>query len=1320
MVTRQNLKLVLAAAFFVMAGAGVPAGSALELSDLLFYAPFNGDTTAQVAGGSKKPTAGTVEFAAGICGQGALIGGDGKNVLKYPTAGNFNKDAGTMSLWIKPVDWKRADGKGHTFLVFPGEGPVVQCYQLYNYSVGWTWFMMIRTGGNNRFIGPYEPDWKPGEWHQLAATWQKNEVCVYVDGELQARETDDIPLLEKAGAEFAVGDAASQTVFDELMIFKRPLMPVEVKALYQKNAPEKKGASSRITMSKTATAPTIDGVLAPGEWDQAAAVGNLTETFWGELIKEPSSTMRMTFDEKNLYFSLRFAIPEVVRRSPATFPRGPLKCEVRERDGEVLTDDCFEILLSPEGSGAQPVYCLAMNALGVVFDAKDGQKSWNANAVVKSRIDANEWILEAAIPFADLGVAVPANGAKWRFNLAQHWKALNSQSGTVVFSGDAPNAMGELVFAAQAPVVQVSGIGPLDQGQMLVEGRVSNPGTTAVAVTLTAQTSGKEINETTTLKLAPGTSQSFQLRSALTKALASTLVIEGRDAAGNRLYLTRFPFVFRPSLLVKLHNFPIQDKLVVEINRTGADTSRGAASVIAEVNLRDRDSGKSVKHLRTTPFTQGKTDVTFDLTGLDHGWYDVAVSLATAERKLGEEVVPFEKQKLPKWLNNKDGISEKVPPPWSPLDVQQLQDKKGVAVNCWGRQYQFKEGLFPSQVVTQGKPLLASPMRLMLKSKGSEAVELQGTVAVTEAKENQVKLETTGMMDDAGVSVKTTIEYDGFVWFDLTINPKDKMTIESLAFEMPYASEYASLFYSMVGNGNFDDVGLIKSTGYQGNPGSFFWVGCEDGGIEWVSESQQGWKIAKPQQTLQIIRDAKHGKDVLVRLNIVDVPKQIDRPLTISFGLQATPVRPKPAGWRKWRISSSEHPKAEQPSIEAKPWIIMWNLGWSKNVDCPVITPEWKKVLQRRESEGTRSLLYTQIMRTSPLPPEYRYFYEEWRMTPSAEIDFDTIFDKIKNVGWDFQGCGPVCVKSSYADFYMWNLKRSVEKADIKGIYYDLTGPEPCSNQAHGCGWVDDDGQVQAVWPIRAVREFVKRVYVVLKEHDPAAIIGMHMSGRNLMPMNAFCDMMVDGELFNQGIQQQIASKGQDNYYALLPLDKMRAQYMSHHWGPLTAFLPAFVPGAGEKYHQDALRDIASIEHLVGLFLLHDSQIWPAWMNGKPLFDIWAAQEKFGWDDDVEFIPYWDKRVSEYVTLETGGVQPVVCSIFKRHGKVMLVPFNNSDTDADVMIRLHGDKMGLSNGTFTNIRDFYSGGFWYNVPGEGSAWKLSLRKRNFRMLVPQP
>ena len=77
---------------------------ALERSDILFYAPFDGTLDAQISKGSPKPARaeGKIQFVEGRAGQGLLTGGPGG--VWYSTEGNVDLDAGAIAIWVKPVE----------------------------------------------------------------------------------------------------------------------------------------------------------------------------------------------------------------------------------------------------------------------------------------------------------------------------------------------------------------------------------------------------------------------------------------------------------------------------------------------------------------------------------------------------------------------------------------------------------------------------------------------------------------------------------------------------------------------------------------------------------------------------------------------------------------------------------------------------------------------------------------------------------------------------------------------------------------------------------------------------------------------------------------------------------------------------------------------------------------------------------------------------------------------------------------------------------------------------------------------------------------
>lgn len=138
--------------------------------------------------------------------------------LSYATAGNLERDAGTVEFWLKP-DWNGSDEQSYTF-----------------FEAGYEWFNRMRImkdGANNlRFmvwdadteygVAYNVGDWLAGEWHHVAATWQADEIALYVDG-AQVGWTDGVTMPLVLADELFVGSAAldpqfAQGVIDEFRI----------------------------------------------------------------------------------------------------------------------------------------------------------------------------------------------------------------------------------------------------------------------------------------------------------------------------------------------------------------------------------------------------------------------------------------------------------------------------------------------------------------------------------------------------------------------------------------------------------------------------------------------------------------------------------------------------------------------------------------------------------------------------------------------------------------------------------------------------------------------------------------------------------------------------------------------------------------------------------------------------------------------------------------------------------------------------------------------------------------------------------------------
>jgi len=739
-----------------------------------------------------------------------------------------------------------------------------------------------------------------------------------------------------------------------------------------------------------------------------------------------------------------------------------------------------------------------------------------------------------------------------------------------------------------------------------------------------------------------------KLAAAVPLDIATHLQVQRGDA-----FRAELPYVNAAPFTAELQLFPSAQKLVVETSKPDAQVAVAGETKTGEKRL------------------------TFDISKLSIGEHEAVVTLGEVVKKLS-----FSKKPPPEWLTAKVGITEDVPPPWSELTV------KGNAVGCWGRDHHLGD-LFPTQIRSQGQELLAAPIRL----RAGDTIA-KGTAKITEKNPADVRAVAKGRLGPVSVNVETLVEYDGYVWFDVTLSPppNGQAKLDPVIFEIPMKPELATLFYS--GSYTLQDTGALPKEGYTGVWRHRFWVGNETAGIQWFCESGKNWRITKPEETLRI-------KDGLIQLAIADEPVTITTPLNLSFGVMAIPVRPRRPDWRTWRFGKDE--------VNTKGWqyVSLWNTHWGTRWNYPVLKPTTAESLRTRYSAAELPCLYGTATTIASNTPEFRHYSEEWRVAPSAKVDFSTVKEDDENA------YAAVCPNSSYTDFYIWALNRAIKEADIRALYFDVSHAPLCNNESHGCGWREASGKLHGTYALRATREFQKRVYTIAKQNRPNFLVTIHMSGDIFMPQHSFSEVMIDGENFTGVLQRQWAADKRGDYFRLLPLDKMRAEMMLSNFGTVSAFLPEFARSLGDRWWSDDPEVMQATEHLVGLFTLHDAPVWQAYMPDMPLRKVWYAQSRFGWDEKVEFIPYWK---SEGI-LSLGLRNPdVVASIFKRPGKMMVVAMNNTDEDVEIALSWNEGKLGVSANT-DRVIDYYTGGGWRIK--DGRVPPIPLRARSFRMLVPE-
>ncbi len=154
-------------------------------------------------------------------------------------------------------------------------------------------------------------------------------------------------------------------------------------------------------------APAIDGKLDDASWKSAPVVSGFTRYNKPELM-EVQTSFRVGYDQRYLYFGVHCDEPNAKRLSPTAAGRDT---------GQVFRGETIEIFVDPRHDH-QSYYQFAANLANAFYDSRRSDPTWNCQARTATRIVADGWELEVALPWADLGVE-PKTGTVVGFNVCR-------------------------------------------------------------------------------------------------------------------------------------------------------------------------------------------------------------------------------------------------------------------------------------------------------------------------------------------------------------------------------------------------------------------------------------------------------------------------------------------------------------------------------------------------------------------------------------------------------------------------------------------------------------------------------------------------------------------------------------------------------------------------------------------------------------------------------------------------------------------------------------------------------------------------------------
>jgi len=729
----------------------------------------------------------------------------------------------------------------------------------------------------------------------------------------------------------------------------------------------------------------------------------------------------------------------------------------------------------------------------------------------------------------------------------------------------------------------------------------------------TVKLRGKDLAEQTTVDVAENTLTRFEIKKQLPRPDDIALIAEVLAPDGKPILTRTIPFVYVGSSQVELINYPGWGKLDVAVTPVDPALTGMTARVAVVLGT------NSVATQTIAKFDEPIKQARFDTQPLTTGTYEVVTTLLKNGETVGEDRQPFEKKPLPEWYHSRAGMIDRPPVPWTDVKV------RSSTIQLLIKEITFKKTLFPAEIVSNGQSLLSGPMRLRVKRGGIEKIITTGAFKFTEKTRRRATWVATAKEGDLTITVNGWTEFDGFTWCDVTLQGGK---VEHVSFEVPLRKESATLKH-VLGKGLLGDKQI--SAPFIG------WLGNEKAGIQIGSEHEYSWVKNYTATGSEPCTITPTNAEVIASIPFIQKETTLDKPRTVNFNWAIAPMKPVRKDRRLFDRYSARYWYNDTNHIFTTYGYVDWSMPTPNYPKPTAKTPEelaqFKKGITESYERSRRQHEVVCWYAYGPFTwigsPEYAAWWREWRDTTTALVPPDP-----NNSSW-----GPACYNSSFSDMFVWMLDKYVKEYPCRGLYFDCAPVSYCANEAHGCGFVNEQGQRLPVSQLLAMRRHFERIYNVIKAADPEfGWVRMHDWGPTLATA-AFCDENWVGE----GDIGPINATPEKNYYHVMDLTRARVDYNPEHYGHLTLWLGELAVGAGTdpklrsewfgrevepgkdgkpgKYILPRWKDY---EHECGLSFVTDSHGIGGNEMPLPAMRLAKLQDQLDWGPDVRFIGYWE------------------------------------------------------------------------------------------------
>ncbi|MEA3400512.1 MAG: DUF6067 family protein [Armatimonadota bacterium] len=1054
--------------------------------------------------------------------------------------------------------------------------------------------------------------------------------------------------------------------------------------------------------------PVVDGQVGVREWGCSAQVAHALQMSTGVAVPDMVQ-FQLCYTSDTFFVSFRVERPESARVPSSR--------------------DFFELLLDVEHDHdryrniAATLEEILWHGIGPNLD----RSAWSPDVEYVARTTWFGWEGELAIPFVEFGLdGPPEPGTVWGIDLLRNERTPTDRLAQVGWRSTwaATKDLAHMAFLGRPLAVRVEEIGWMP-GIRQIGARVAVTNFSDQPVSLDGLVELRQAARDLPMGFLPAVDSALtedldaaigsNARAEVQTALAEWTVLERQESeltvparTTQHLGLARpdepgdylvslavrddeallaamtVPFVVTVPLDVSVKSYLFSASAVdwtVDLRRVQDLIGEGTALSVAASPVGGAETVDAVRQDELGGLREVSGTLRFDAT--PGGSYEITAALRRGEEELARSTTALSVPQKPEWIGNQIGRSRLIPPPWGPLQADEVRTQSLTVGYDWS-----KPAVLPA-IIVNDRALLAGPARLVLSdAEGQEQLMAVDRFELVESDDLHAVYEIGAAAGHLGrVRATVTVEFDGFAWWDVTLEPHEDVTLGGCRLEVPLRPEYARLYTRGRMTEGLGDtmprdsgVGRLPAEGLELPYVFQVWMGSVEAGLQFYCESARNWHNADDSRAIRVIPGAD---SVTLQVRFVDRPVEVQGPMDWHFGLMPTPATTRDGGLedhayfqlggvpamdppdeelqetdpRRYRELQHGHDLVHSILAERGVKAVILFSSYNDVFGYPGVRDPDKRDKLRRfvelmHSQGIKVLVYAGWGISTEAP--------EWERFGSELVNLP-----LRNSGYGTYWASPV---SLFPDLFVYRLAEHIRQFDLDGIYMDSTTSISGSLHPNGMRWTDEAGNRRGSYPVRAMRDFTRRIYRVLNG-----------------------EVIEDGIFYNH--HSPPANACVENFVTV----RCPSEFAQFHEGPLDdAFIDYFVAkngGVPFGYHTELTNKnwMSGIEKSIAelysvalpLQVSFKAVNFAPWAThdysrmAQPMHVVWDAM---AWVDSssAQYLPWWDNE--DYISIEpTDGT---LSAIWLQPGERALVCVSNlPDQERELTVRLDLERMGLGDAT---------------------------------------